>query len=212
MTAAAFDDTELMAGFRGVVELLFVRMKLGNCDEDIKVRGLVREEMPKVVGIVKLVFYLLGKYTYTGKHEKSVLSHLGSAVSWHERPSASSEVLMVCSASCKNLYAFIVSLYQGKRDYVFVEMADESHQKRHSGASYAEHGKFNLMDDLDKPFKQEKLQMENAAKYAAGIVLAVADSSQPQASSQAAAPSQEGDAEMLVDDDDDDNSAKDKVA
>ena len=73
-----------MDGFRGVIELFFVRMKLGLVEEDIGLRSLGREELPKLVGIVKLVSYLLGKYTYSGKHEKSVLSHLGSAMRWHE--------------------------------------------------------------------------------------------------------------------------------
>ena len=64
---------------------------------------------------------------------------------------------MVCSASCKALYAFIVSLYEGKRDFIFTEMSDEGVQKRRSGAALAAHGKFNLMDEVDQPFKREKL-------------------------------------------------------
>ena len=44
---------------------------------------------------------------------------------------------MVCSASCKALYAFIVSLYEGKRDFNFMEMSGEGVQKRRSGAALA---------------------------------------------------------------------------
>ena len=69
-----------MAGFKAVLELFFVRMKLGICDEDIKLRTFIREEMPKALGIVKLATHLLGKYVYSGKHEKSVLSNFKSPI------------------------------------------------------------------------------------------------------------------------------------
>lgn len=170
VTASSFEEAELSAGFKGVLELLYVRMKTELCDVDLALRSLVREEMPKVVGIVKLVSYLLKKFSYAGKHENIVLSHLSSPISWHEKPPASSETLMVCTPSCKNLYNFIVSLYQGKRDYVFVQMSEENVQKKRSGAAYADNATFNLAEDLEKPFKREKLQMENAVRYAAGVV------------------------------------------
>ena len=214
VTAAAFEDADLMEGFKAVVELLFVRMKIGLCDEDIKVRSLVREEMPKVLGIVKLVKHLLEKYAYSGKHEKSILASLGSALSWHERGSLSSEVLMVCSGSCRNLYAFICGLYQGKRDYVFMEIMEENVAKKRSGSSYAEHGKFNLLEDVDAPYQREKLQLANAAKFAAGIEPADTASRQLAASSQGAPPvnvEDDDDDAMEVDDDDDDSATKDSV-
>ena len=86
-TAATFDDSELMDGLRGVIELSFVRMKLGLVEEDIGLRSLGREELPKLVGIVKLVSYSLGKYIYSGKPEKVVqekASQLPSGLQWVE--------------------------------------------------------------------------------------------------------------------------------
>ena len=136
----------------------------------------------------------------------------------HEQIPASSEVLMVCSASCKHLHGFITGLYRGKWDYVFSEMEESQHKKR-NGAAYAEHGKFHLGPDLDVPFKRETLQAENAVKFAAGIlqpgqlgaeVGAAAASSQGAASSEGAVGSHVQDVdEMLEDVNDDDKESKD---
>ena len=106
VVASSFPDDEVVGGFKGVVELLFVPMKTARCPEDISIRCLVGEELPKIIGIVKVVSFLFAKYTYSGKHEKKVLSNLGSAVRWYEAPAVSSEVLMVCTPSCKRLCNF----------------------------------------------------------------------------------------------------------
>ena len=194
-----------------------MRMKIGICDEDMTLRTLVRDELPKVLGIVKLVSHLLGEYQYSSKHEKSVLRNLGSILAWHEQPSASSEVLMVYAPSCRHLHGFITSLYQGKWDHVFVEMGEEGQQKKRSGSSYAEHGKFHLVEDIDTTFRREKLQMESAVKYAAGILppsqLALTDSGEaggPDAACSQGVASwrsvvQASDAEMEDDGDDEKN-------
>ena len=166
-TAAAFDETELKDGFKAVVELFFVRMQRGICDEDVKLRSLQREEMVKVIGIVKLVRYLRQKYQFKGKHDKQIMSPFASSLSWHDSPGPCNEVMMVCSQSAKNMHSFITALYEGKWDYVFAEIAEESITKRRSGASYAEHGKFHVADDIDTPFRREATQQQNAARYAA---------------------------------------------
>jgi hypothetical protein len=133
-TAAAFEDSELQDGFKAVVELLFVRMKRGICDEDIKLRPLQREELVKVIGISKLIRYLFKRFDFKGKHEKYIMKNLSNAITWDEAPAASSEVVMVCSVSAKNMHKLIVDLHEGKLDYVFVEMADESSAKKAGAA------------------------------------------------------------------------------
>jgi hypothetical protein len=63
------------------------------------------------------------------------MKNLSNAITWDEAPAASSEVVMVCSVSAKNMHKLIVDLYEGKLDYVFVEMADESSTKKRGGSS-----------------------------------------------------------------------------
>ena len=53
VTASGFEESELPTGFKTVVELLFVRMKMGITSEDITVRSLARDEIPTLIGIAK---------------------------------------------------------------------------------------------------------------------------------------------------------------
>jgi hypothetical protein len=96
---------------------------------------LQREELVKVIGISKLIRYLLQKFEFKDKHEKDIMKNLSNAITWDEAPAASSEVVMVCSVSAKNMHKLIVDLYEGKLDYVCVEMADESSAKKSGGSS-----------------------------------------------------------------------------
>ena len=118
-TASGFAENEFPDGFRCVIELLFIRMKIGITSEDIAVRTLGQHELPTLIGIVKLVKHVLEMYTYKGRPEIQLLANLGSAVKWYEAPTPSSEVLMVVKPSCKSLHAFIDALYNGKWDFVF---------------------------------------------------------------------------------------------
>ena len=180
-TASSFEEKELAAGFKKVIELIFVRMKIGICDQEIPLRKLVREEMPKVVGIVKLVAHLLQKFEYTGKHEKAVLEGLSSPLGWHLKAPPKPEALMVCQHSCKHLHGFLVSLYQGKYDHVFAELMEDTGTRRRDGPAYASHGKFHLATELEQPYQREKVQAENAKKFAAAPAAApvVEDSQVP---------------------------------
>ena len=86
VTASGFEESELPTGFKTVVELLFVRMKMGITSEDITVRSLARDEIPTLIGIAKLSKHLLEKYTFNGKAESKVLARLDSPLDWLEAP------------------------------------------------------------------------------------------------------------------------------
>jgi len=174
-TASGFDENEFPDGFRCIIELLFIRMKTGVTSEDIAFRALARDEIPTLIGIVKLVKYLLETYTYKGKPEIQLLEALDSALKWYETPASPSEIFMVVKPSCKSLHAFIVSLYNGKWDSTFREIAEGQSRRRIDGAYIAKHGKFHLHlhDDVELAYQKEKVQQENVVKFAAAELTAV---------------------------------------
>jgi len=73
---------------------------------------------------------------------------------------------MVVRSSCKAMHAFITALYEGKWDHVFHEMADNGWRKK-SVAGLANYPKFRLHEDVESVFNREKVQQENALKFAA---------------------------------------------
>ena len=130
VAAAAFEESDFPHGFRNTVELLFVRMKMGITEEGIAVRSLQKDEIPAIIGIVKLVRHLLEKFHFSGKAEAKVLANFESPISWLHRDDISHEALMVVRSSCKAMHAFITALYEGKWDHVFHEMADNGWRKK----------------------------------------------------------------------------------
>ena len=199
-TAAGFEETELPGGFRCVMELLFVRMKTGITSEDIAGRSLARDEIPVLIGTVKLVRHLLEKFSFNGKAEAKVLANLDSPLAWFEGTRSSSEALMIVRPSCKALHTFITGLYAGKWDHVFREMA-EVVGKRKLDTTIANHGRFRLREDIENVYNKEKQQQENAAKFAASgapatpVVEVLAASSQEEAQGTASEAESEVDTE-----------------
>ena len=186
--AVSFDESEFPTGFRHVIQLLFVRMKSCVASEDVSVRTLARDEIPTLIGIVKLVKHLLGKFRFNGKAEAQVLANLGSAMDWFEKPPPTSEELMIVRASCRALRVFIMALYAGKWDHVFRELTEAGGSRRRMDATIANHTRFRLKEDVESIYDREKLQQENAAKFAASsLPIAEPVVEVPAASSQDAA-------------------------
>jgi len=141
-------------------------MKMGITEEGIAVRSLQKDEIPAIIGIVKLVRHLLEKFHFSGKAEAKVLANFESPISWLHRGDISHEALMVVRSSCKAMHAFITALYEGKWDHVFHEMADNGWRKK-SVAGLANYPKFRLHEDVESVFNREKVQQDNALKFAA---------------------------------------------
>ena len=196
--AGAFDECDLKDGFKSVIQLLFVRMKNGICAEDISVRSLQRDELPKVIGVVKLARHVLSKYLFVGKAEEALLESVQSPLAgFTARPS--SEILMVAKASCKAVHGFVTALYEGKWDHIMLEIAENHANKRRSTMVYAQYPKFRLEQDIEAQYQREKSQQENAAKYASVQETPVSQvSCEEAAAAEAEMPDAGSDDEMMV--------------
>ena len=155
--ATSFEESEFQIGFRHVIELLFVRMKTGITSEDIALRTLARDEIPTLIGAVKLVRHLLEKFRFNGKAEGQVLANIGSPLVWLEKPPSSSEALIIVRPSCKALHAFIKGIYEGKWDHVFRELNKAGGGRRRLDTTIANHAMFRWRDDLENCYNRERV-------------------------------------------------------
>jgi len=76
--------------------------------------------------------------------------------------------------SCKAVHTFIVGLYNGKWDWVFREMSLGLSKRKADAALIAKQGRIgsHLHEEVELVYNKEKVQQENAMKFAASASVA----------------------------------------